>query len=49
MSRSVIIKLDKEGNLSEAYYLHGTHTDSLNNYLIRVNRILNLLEYFLNK
>lgn len=44
MSRSVIIKLDKEGNLSEAYYLHGTHTDSLNNYLIRVNRILNEFE-----
>lgn len=44
MARSVIIKLDKEGNLSEAYYLHGTHTDSLNNYLIRVNRILNEFE-----
>ncbi len=41
MSRSIVIKLDNNGNLSEAYYLHGNRTDSLNNYLIRINRILN--------
>lgn len=44
MSRSIIIKLDNTGALSEAYYLHGNQTDSLNNYLIRVNRILNEFE-----
>lgn len=44
MSRSIIIKLDNTGALSDAYYLHGNQTDSLNNYLIRVNRILNEFE-----
>ncbi|MGN1379091.1 MAG: transglycosylase SLT domain-containing protein [Bacilli bacterium] len=41
MARSIIIKLDNEGNLNECYFISGKKQISLNGYLIRTNRILN--------
>ena len=41
MARSIVIKLDNEGNLNECYFISGKKQISLNGYLIRANRILN--------
>ena len=44
MSRSIVIRLNNNGDLNECFFYNGKNYISLNNYLIKANRILNSFE-----